>query len=114
MGLVGSLLGGVRAVAGWVNRAADRVVASTYARTCRIDDVPEGHEVWIRGRIEASNPVLAAPLYHRWYRHTRRAGGDDRDVTPTYGPPAPEAAWSGGNPDLHPLSGPTVDERIAS
>jgi hypothetical protein len=58
--------------------------------------------------------VLAAPLYHRWYRQTRRAGGDDRDVTPTYGPPAPEAAWSGGHPDLHPLSARAVDERRAS
>jgi hypothetical protein len=47
--------------------------------------------------------VLAAPLYHRWYRHMRRAGADDRDVTPTYPPPAPEAAWTGGCPDLHPL-----------
>jgi hypothetical protein len=58
--------------------------------------------------------VLAAPLYHRWYRHTRRAGGDDRDVTRTYGPPAPEAAWTGGHPDLHPLSGGTVEERTTS
>jgi hypothetical protein len=47
--------------------------------------------------------VVLAPLYHRWYRHMRRAGADDRDTTPTYPPPAPEAAWSGGRPDLHPL-----------
>ena len=47
--------------------------------------------------------VLAAPLYHRWYRHMRRAGADDRRVTHTYPPPAPEAAWAGGAPDLHPL-----------
>jgi hypothetical protein len=47
--------------------------------------------------------VIAAPLYHRWYRHMRRAGADDRDVTPTYPPPMPEAAWTGGPPDLHPL-----------
>jgi hypothetical protein len=33
----------------------------------------------------------------------RRAGADDRASTPTYPPPAPEAVWSGGMPDLHPL-----------
>lgn len=47
--------------------------------------------------------VLAAPLYHRWYRHMRRAGADDRGVTRTYPPPAPDEAWAGGDPDLHPL-----------
>ncbi len=55
--------------------------------------------------------ILLAPLYHRWYRHMRREGGDDRASTPTYGPPAPEAVWSGGDPDLHPLEGPAPDER---
>lgn len=55
--------------------------------------------------------VLAAPLFHRWYRHTRRAGADDRDVTRTYGPPAPETVWAGGPPDLHPLTRPTTEER---
>jgi hypothetical protein len=47
--------------------------------------------------------VLLAPLYHRWYRHMRRAGADDRAATPTYPPPAPEAVWSGGVPELDPL-----------
>jgi len=47
--------------------------------------------------------ILLAPLYHRWYRHMRREGADDRASTPTYGPPAPELVWSGGEPDLHPL-----------
>lgn len=47
--------------------------------------------------------VIAAPAYHRWYRHMRRAGGDDRASTATYGPPAPDAVWSGGVPDLKPL-----------
>jgi hypothetical protein len=47
--------------------------------------------------------VLLAPLYHRWYRHMRRAGADDRASTPTYPPPAPAEVWSGGAPDLHPL-----------
>ena len=50
--------------------------------------------------------VLLAPLYHRWYRHMRRAGADDRAGTPTYPPPAPEAVWSGGVPDLDPLEPP--------
>ena len=34
--------------------------------------------------------VLAAPLYHRWYRHMRRPGADDRGAVRTYPPPAPE------------------------
>jgi hypothetical protein len=53
--------------------------------------------------------VLAAPLYHRWYRHMRRAGADDRGVTRTYPPPAPEAAWEGGVPELRPLAGSKND-----
>jgi hypothetical protein len=47
--------------------------------------------------------VLLAPLYHRWYRHMRRSGADDRDITPKYGPPAPDRVWSGGTPELTPL-----------
>jgi hypothetical protein len=47
--------------------------------------------------------VLAAPLYHRWYRYMRRAGADDRAATETGPPPAPDAVWNGGEPDLHPL-----------
>jgi hypothetical protein len=47
--------------------------------------------------------VLAAPLFHRWYRHMRRSGADDRALTAMYPPPAPEAAWAGGMPDLRPL-----------
>jgi hypothetical protein len=47
--------------------------------------------------------VALAPLYHRWYRHMRRGDADDRAATPTYPPPAPDAVWSGGMPDLHPL-----------
>ncbi len=47
--------------------------------------------------------VLAAPWYHRWYRHMRRAGADDRPATRTYPPPAPGEAWAGGEPDLTPL-----------
>jgi hypothetical protein len=44
--------------------------------------------------------VLAAPLYHRWYRHMRRPGSDDRDAVRTYPPPAPGEAWEGGEPIL--------------
>jgi hypothetical protein len=55
--------------------------------------------------------VLLSPLFHRWYRHTRRAGADDRDVTRTYPPPAPDAAWVGGVPDLAPLEGAATDRR---
>jgi hypothetical protein len=47
--------------------------------------------------------VVAAPLYHRWYRHMRRANADDRRVTRMYPPPAPEAAWASGPPELRPL-----------
>ena len=47
--------------------------------------------------------VLLAPLYHRWYRHMRRAGADDRATTQTYPPPAPDEVWSGGVPELDPL-----------
>ena len=47
--------------------------------------------------------VLFAPLYHRWYRHMRRAGADDRDITPLYGAPAEDEVWNLGQPDLHPL-----------
>jgi hypothetical protein len=51
--------------------------------------------------------VAVAPLYHRYYRHMRRAGADDRGVTPTYPPPAPEAVWSAAPPDFPPLAPPT-------
>jgi hypothetical protein len=47
--------------------------------------------------------VLLAPLYHRWYRHMRRTGADDRAATSMYPAPAPDEVWSGGTPDLHPL-----------
>ncbi len=44
--------------------------------------------------------VLLAPLYHRWYRHMRRTGADDRGAVRTYPPPAPSKAWAGGLPEL--------------
>ena len=69
------------------------------------DWAPLEHHAWtVAGLILLTAlAVLAAPLYHRYYRHMRRAGSDDRETTPTYGPPAPEAVWTGGTPDLHPL-----------
>lgn len=54
--------------------------------------------------------VAAAPLYRRYYRHMRRAGADDRTVTSTYPPPAPEAAWAAGPPELTPLA-PATERR---
>jgi hypothetical protein len=47
--------------------------------------------------------VLASPLYHRWYRHMRRSGADDRAATPSFGPPSEGQVWELGEPDLHPL-----------
>jgi hypothetical protein len=49
--------------------------------------------------------VLAAPLFHRWYRHMRRGGADDRKLTATYPPPTPDAVWTPGVPVLRPLQG---------
>ena len=54
-------------------------------------------------RSSSRSSSLLAPLYHRWYRHMRREGADDRPATPTYPPPAPEEVWSGGVPELPPL-----------
>ena len=69
------------------------------------DPAPLDRHLWMIGGLAllTALAVLAAPLYHRWYRHMRRAGADDRNVTPTFSAPAPEAAWTGGPPDLHPL-----------
>jgi hypothetical protein len=57
--------------------------------------------------------VLVSPLFHRWYRHMRRSGADDRELTATYPPPAPEAAWSSGAPVLQPLEGPQAYDEEA-
>jgi hypothetical protein len=69
------------------------------------DPAPLTGHLWLLAGLFALTAlaILAAPLYHRWYRHMRRAGADDRALTELYGPPAPEAAWSGGEPDLSPL-----------
>jgi hypothetical protein len=69
------------------------------------DGAPLRSHLWlVAGLILLTTlAVVVSPLYHRWYRHMRRAGADDRELTPTFGPPAPEHVWDGGIPDLHPL-----------
>lgn len=47
--------------------------------------------------------VAAAPFYHRWYRHMRREGADDRTLTHMYPPPDPGAVWSARPPEFVPL-----------
>jgi hypothetical protein len=72
------------------------------------DGAPLRSHLWLLGGLFllTALAVLASPLYHRWYRHTRRGGADDRAITETFGPPAPEEVWTGGTPDLHPLDDP--------
>jgi hypothetical protein len=69
------------------------------------DSGPLLSHLWMLGGLAVLTAltVLLAPLYHSWYRHMRRAGADDRATTPTYPPPAPDAVWSGGVPELDPL-----------
>jgi hypothetical protein len=76
-------------VAAWVDRDSDPLV----------------RHLWLLAGLAllTAIAVLAAPLYQRWYRHMRRAGADDRELTRTYAPPDPDAAWEGGTPDLAPL-----------
>jgi hypothetical protein len=71
------------------------------------DGAPLWRHLWMLAGLAVlvGLTVLVAPLYHRWYRHMRRAGADDRKVTPTYPPPAPQEAWASGVPDLQPLDG---------
>lgn len=73
------------------------------------DPAPLRSHLWLLAGlfVLTALAVLASPLYHRWYRHMRRAGADDRARTRTYAPPEPEAAWEGGVPDLHPLDRPS-------
>jgi hypothetical protein len=40
----------------------------------------------------------------------RRAGADDRDLIRTYPPPAPNASWEAGVPELAPLAPPSESE----
>jgi hypothetical protein len=81
------------------------VVLAGLAAVAAGDTEPLVHHLWLLAGLGVLTAlaVVAAPLYHRWYRHIRRTGADDRDRTATYPPPAPEAAWEGGEPDLRPL-----------
>jgi hypothetical protein len=71
----------------------------------------EGEPLWRHLWMLAGLAVLVAltvalaPLYHRWYRHMRRGGVDDRAATPMYPPPAPQNTWASGVPELEPLEG---------
>jgi hypothetical protein len=69
------------------------------------DGEPLRRHIWLLAGLAVlvGLTVLAAPLYHRWYRHMRRSGADDREATRMYPPPEPEAAWVGGVPELPPL-----------
>jgi hypothetical protein len=70
------------------------------------DAEPLRRQLWLLAGLAVLTglAVLAAPLYHRYYRQMRRAGADDRAATHMYPPPAPEAAWAGGTPELTPLA----------
>ena len=82
------------------------VALAAIAALAAADGAPLRSHLWLLAGLFVLTglAVLAAPLYHRWYRHMRRLGGaDDRELTELYGPPAPEEVWDGGVPDLHPL-----------
>ena len=72
------------------------------------DWAPVRSQLWLIAGLIVLTALadVASPLYHRWYRHMRRTGADDRSTTPTFEPPAPEEVWDGGIPDLHPLDRP--------
>jgi hypothetical protein len=76
---------------------------------------PFRRELWMLAGLAVltAAAVAAAPLYHRWYRHMRRDGADDRDLTRTYPPPAPDASWAGGVPELAPLA-PAPEAEVRS
>ena len=81
------------------------IVLAGLAALAADDAAPLRRQLWFLAglAILVALTILLAPLYHRWYRRMRRAGGDDRNVTAIYPPPAPDAVWNGGPPDLHPL-----------
>jgi hypothetical protein len=87
------------------------------------DGGPLWRELWMLAGLAVLTAIAVAlaPFYHRWYRHMRRAGADDRGLIRTYPPPAPDEAWAGGVPDLPPLAGqgalpppPTPASRVRS
>jgi hypothetical protein len=86
-------LGGLGAAGAWLYRHADDVVRRTYAAPCPLDTVPEGSEVWVRGVVVPTAPVMRAPLTGRacvfyeitgeqyvpgagWQRTHHEVGGD--------------------------------------
>ena len=77
------------------------------------DEQPLVGHLWVLAgsAVLVAATVLLAPLYHRWYRHMRRAGADDRTLTHMYPPPAPDQVWSGGEPSLTPLEGGKEETR---
>lgn len=72
------------------------------------DGAPLRSHLWLLAGlfVLTATAVVLSPLYHRWYRHTRRAGADDRAATPIFDPPAPDEVWDGGEPELKPLPPP--------
>ena len=46
------------------------------------------HAILVAGMAALTALALAlAPLYHRWYRHMRAPGADERDLAPIQPPP---------------------------
>jgi hypothetical protein len=92
------------------------VVLAVLAAVAAGDGGPLRRHLWMLAGLAVlvALTVLAAPLFHRWYQHMRRAGADDRRLTRTYPAPAPEAAWAPGVPDLHPLQGGGSRDKEAS
>lgn len=89
------------------------VVLAALATWAAGDAEPLRRQLWFLAGLAVlvALTVLVAPLYHRWYRRMRRAGADDRAVTPMYPPPEPDAVWNGGPPDLHALETETEAKR---
>ncbi len=87
------------------------VVLAGLAGVAAGDGEPFRRHLWMLAGLAVlvALAVLAAPFYHRWYRRMRRSGADDRQLTAMYPPPAPEAVWASGAPDLRPLEGVRTD-----
>ena len=102
------------AVAWWISRslANARSRVPGLAALSAGDGEPLRRHLWMLAGLAVlvGLTVLAAPLFHRWYRHMRRSGADDRNLTTMYPPPAPEAAWASGLPDLRPLQARADEE----
>jgi hypothetical protein len=57
--------GGLGAAGTWLYRRADDFTRHTFAAPCPLDAVPEGSEVWVRGVVVPTAPVIRAPLTGR-------------------------------------------------